>query len=628
MVSVRTMSLKQRCLAVTARAGSRFAAAAKNFLRSRRGNVAMITGLALIPISIAAGTGLDLSRALIVRARLAEALDSAGLAVGAMQAQGMTQQQIAALAQKYFDTNYTADPSFGVPDPVTVTPGTDNVTISTSVEMPTTLMNIVGIGQLKVGYTSQIVWGQTKLWVSLVLDNTGSMCEPDNCRGTDNKITALKSATHALLQTLQNASANPGDVKVALIPFSKDVNVGTSYAGASWIDWTDWEAPPSGSTPSSSVGPGSSCPYSSFSNGYRCTTGPANGSSTTSTIPSTGTYKGYICPGQDNGSADPGRAGHYYNGCYDSVATQTATTTLQQHTNVVTTYSCTSESDGDGNCTGSTSTSTSTRTYTDSNTTVTTSGYSGDSGPTTTTGSPTTTNQPRSTSCSTHYYGTVCTTTWSTTVSTPSTTVTAVAAAPFNHTWIVNDHSTWAGCIMDRTQDYDTENTLPNGSSTDFPAENSAYCPPGTVTPLGYDWSTLSSQVDAMTANGNTNQTVGLAWGWQALTDGDPFNPGTLPSDTTQIIILLSDGLNTQNRWSKTQSAIDTREGDACQNAKDAGVVIYTVFVDLNGAQGSSAALLNCASDSSKYFDLTTTGAIITTFNDIAQQITQLRLAR
>jgi hypothetical protein len=36
----------------------------------------------------------------------------------------------------------------------------------------------------------------------------------------------------------------------------------------------------------------------------------------------------------------------------------------------------------------------------------------------------------------------------------------------------------------------------------------------------------------------------------------------------------------------------------------------------------------NCASDPSKYFDLTTSGAIISTFNTIGQQITNLRVAQ
>ena len=59
-----------------------------------------------------------------------------------------------------------------------------------------------------------------------------------------------------------------------------------------------------------------------------------------------------------------------------------------------------------------------------------------------------------------------------------------------------------------------------------------------------------------------------------------------------------------------------------CTNAKAAGVVIYTIFVDLNGTQGNSTVLQNCATDSSKYFDLTTSSSIITTFNQIAQEIT------
>jgi hypothetical protein len=49
--------------------------------------------------------------------------------------------------------------------------------------------------------------------------------------------------------------------------------------------------------------------------------------------------------------------------------------------------------------------------------------------------------------------------------------------------------------------------------------------------------------------------------------------------------------------------------------------------VDLGGASGNSSVLQACATDSSKYFHLTTAGAIITAFNQIAQEITHLRVA-
>lgn len=602
-----------------------FKAQVAEFARARRGNVAMIFALALIPITVAAGAGLDLSRALMERARLAEALDAAGLAVGATQ--NLSTDQIQKLATAYFDANYTIDPSFGARPDLQVTPGDGSVTLSATVNMPTTLMHVVGINTLSVGYSSKVVWGQTKLWVSLVLDNTGSMTQTDST-GTS-KISALQTATNQLLTTLQKAAANPGDVKVAIIPFSKDVNVGTSQVNASWIDWADWEAPPPNGSVSSSVGPGSNCPYSSYSNGYTCQSTPSNGSSNTSKIPSTGSYAGYICPSVDNGRANSGRLGRYYNGCYDSQPTQTKTTTSSTPTTTTTTKTCTSNSSG--KCTGSVTTNSWTNTGNTTTTTTTTSGYSGDSTTTTTTnGTPSTSSN---TTSSGRGRNKTYTTTVTTTETDTTTTVTKTGVGPYNHNWIVNAHSTWGGCVMDRAQDYDIGVTTPSGSSTNFPAENAQSCVPSVMLgSLSYDWTALSNEVNAMTAGGSTNQPIGLAWGWQAQTNTAPFNPGTLPNNTSQYIILLSDGLNTQDRWygdgSNQSSSVDDRMSKVCSAAKSAGITIYTIYVDLNGTQGNSTVLQNCASDSSKYFDLTTSGAIITTLNTIAQQITQLRVAQ
>jgi len=63
-------------------------------------------------------------------------------------------------------------------------------------------------------------------------------------------------------------------------------------------------------------------------------------------------------------------------------------------------------------------------------------------------------------------------------------------------------------------------------------------------------------------------------------------------------------------------------------NAKAAGITIYAVFVDLNGAQGNSSVLQSCATDTSKYYDLTSSGQIQQAFNDIGLQITNLRVTQ
>jgi hypothetical protein len=361
--------------------------------------------------------------------------------------------------------------------------------------------------------------------VSLVLDNTGSMTETDSSGLS--KLSALQTATSQLLDLLAGAAVTPGDVRVALIPFSKTVNVGTANVNAAWIDWTDWESAPANGAPSSSVGPGSSCPWSTSSQGFRCQVNPTNGSSTTSTIPSSGTYKGYICPTQDNGRVNTQRNGRYYNGCYNSVA-----------------YTC-----GHSTC--------------------------------------------------------------------------------YTHTWIPNAHSTWTGCIMDRNQSYDVSNTAPTSTATDFPAENASACVPSVMTgTLNYDWSNLHSAVTAMSAGGNTNQTIGLQWGWMAQSQTAPLNAPSVPENTSRYIILVSDGLNTQNRWTSTQSSIDARMALACANAKADGFIIYTVFIDLAGTNGNSTVLQNCASDVSKYFDLTTSGQVVSTLNTIGQQITNLHVSQ
>src|SRR5262249_17307033 len=80
---------------------------------------------------------------------------------------------------------------------------------------------------------STVKWGNNRLRVALVLDNTGSM-------SSANKLTALKTATKNLLNQLQGAATQNGDVYVSIIPFSKDVNLDPANKSASWIDWTNY----------------------------------------------------------------------------------------------------------------------------------------------------------------------------------------------------------------------------------------------------------------------------------------------------------------------------------------------------------------------------------------------------
>jgi hypothetical protein len=566
------------------------------FFRNTAGNVAIIMALSALPLTLAMGAGIDYARGLAVHSNMTDALDAAGLAVGAAttkpastcSSDGSTSSTtgngttssptscstVQQLAQQYFNANFNEDSSADAVGKVSISynSGSESVVLSVTDSVPTTflaaadkLMGTTKMDSMAVSASSTVVWGQTKLWVALVLDNTGSMNETDST-GTS-KISALKTAANNLITTLQGASATVGDVQMSVVPFAKLVNIGTSYVNSPYIDWTDWKAAPvdgSGNSvaPAVTLGPGDACPWSTGSQGFQCVNSPGS-SSTTSTVPSSGTYSGYVCPSVVSVySATNGRGGHYFNGCYTSVANGTQTT-------VSTGSRATCGSYHNCSCSGSGSSKT----------------------------------------CKTNNY---------------------------THTWTPNATSTWKGCIEDRPQDYDTNNTAPTSSTTNFPAANDDNCAIATVTPLPANWTTaqwttLSNQINSMTANGSTNQTIGLAHGWQTLTNAGPYSAPALPANTSQYIIEISDGLNTQDRWygdgSDESGSVDTRMSDACANAKAAGITIYTIFVDLNGTQGNSTVLQNCATDSSKYFDLTTSGAIITTLNSIGQQITSLRVS-
>jgi Flp pilus assembly protein TadG len=193
-------------------------------------------------------------------------------------------------------------------------------------------------------------------------------------------------------------------------------------------------------------------------------------------------------------------------------------------------------------------------------------------------------------------------------------------------TWTAAPHSVWNGCVTDRDQNYDTTNGVPLAGATLYPTEQYSSCPEATMG-LSNDWTALGSKITAMQPAGNTNQAIGLQMGWQSLTAAPFTIPAMDPNyHYTQAIILLSDGLNTQDRWYSSASSIDARQQLTCDNIKAAGIIVYTVQVN-TGGDPTSTLLQSCASDPGKFFLLTSSDQIVTTFNQIGTALSNLRLA-
>src|SRR5205085_1155973 len=197
--------------------------------------------------------------------------------------------------------------------------------------------------------------------------------------------------------------------------------------------------------------------------------------------------------------------------------------------------------------------------------------------------------------------------------------------------------NTWNGCVTDRGnsttptgQDYDTNADAPGSSkSSQFSAEQYASCPKQ-IMPLSYDWTSMTTLVNSMTPAGNTNQAIGLAHAWMSLVGGGPYPkpPAKDPNyQYSDVIILLTDGLNTQDRWFSDQASIDARQALACANIKTAGITLYTIQVNTSG-DPTSTLLQNCASTTDKFFLVTSSSQIGTIFNQIGTNLSKLRIAQ
>ena len=456
------------------------------YLQDRRGSVAPMFALAVIPVFGLVGAAVDYSRANSIKAGLQSALDATTLAMAKL-APTLTQSQLQTQATAYFQAMFShAEAKNLTITPTYTTSGGTQLTIAASAKMDTAFMKLLGYSSLDIGSSSTVKWGNSRLRVALVLDNTGSMADAG-------KMAAMQTAAKNLLTQLKNAATANGDVYVSIIPFSKDVNIGKSNYAQSHIRWDLWDA--------------------------------ANGSGSG--------FSGSIC----------------YNGTLWTVS-------------------------GSGLVNGGSCSS------------------------------------PTSGIC---YQGTLYN--WN--------------GSAFTTGGSCTNHSTWNGCVTDRDQDYDTTNTAPSTGTqaTLFPAEQYHDCPVELM-PLSYDWTALNAKIDAMTPGGNTNQTIGLQWGFQSLTAA-PFTIPAKDANYTynQVVILLTDGLNTQNRFSTTQSSIDDRTKKACDNIKSAGITLYALQVN-TGAEPTSTMLQQCATDTGKFFLVTSAAQISTIFSQIGTNLSKLRIAK
>lgn len=202
----------------------------ERFRRDDRANVAIIFALSALPLFSFVGMAVDYGRMSAVQAKVQAALDAAALSV-ARQAGERGPSELSAIATREFRANLgsLADTRTGT---IAVARDNTRVTLALDTSVDTNISGVMGIRQLDFRTRSSVAWRQPRIELTLVLDNTGSM-------GQMGKMPALQQATRDLLRDLEALRTFPGQVKVAIVPFDTQVNVGVGYRNANWIRFDD-----------------------------------------------------------------------------------------------------------------------------------------------------------------------------------------------------------------------------------------------------------------------------------------------------------------------------------------------------------------------------------------------------
>ncbi len=198
------------------------------FLKCASGNTAMVLALAALPLMMAVGSAVDYARSVQAQTVLQAAVDSAALAGSSDLA--LSETKMKELIKAYLVANGVEDAVAEITAvDIKVAKNSGMIDVFVAGSINTSLMKLAGIPSITISAATEVMKGSKVLELALVLDNTGSMAD-------EGKIGTLKIASNALVDDLMGTAGPRTGVKIAVVPFSRYVNVGVSNRNQFWID--------------------------------------------------------------------------------------------------------------------------------------------------------------------------------------------------------------------------------------------------------------------------------------------------------------------------------------------------------------------------------------------------------
>ncbi|MGF1649495.1 MAG: hypothetical protein ACFCUN_03500 [Hyphomicrobiaceae bacterium] len=176
-------------------------------------------------------------------------------------------------------------------------------------------------------------------------------------------------------------------------------------------------------------------------------------------------------------------------------------------------------------------------------------------------------------------------------------------------------------------------------------------CTTAALLPLTSTKGQIETAIDGMVASGWTNVQQGVMWGWRLLSPDPPFTEARPANDDNnrKYLVIMTDGENTYQRHSNQNlsmygafgylskarlsqsnpvSTMNSRTLAACENAKAAGITIFTVaFAEAAASSSARNLMRNCASGPGNALLATDGEGLKRAFEDIGREISQLRIA-
>lgn len=212
--------------------------------KDQRGTTLAMMGMALIPIAAMIGSGLDISRAYLVKAKLQTACDAAALATRRYMGSTAFSTSASNEGKKFFNFNFPSGTMGTAAVTPTIAADPNNgsiINVSASTAVPTTLMAIFNQPAIAVSVTCSADQDYVNNDIMVVLDVTGSMnctvgtgdgCAYQPTEQTNSRISAVKTAASSLYQAL--AGATTVRTRYGFMPYSMTVNVAADLT-STWL---------------------------------------------------------------------------------------------------------------------------------------------------------------------------------------------------------------------------------------------------------------------------------------------------------------------------------------------------------------------------------------------------------